>query len=149
MATKAKAPEKGKIDWLTIGIVGAGAAGLGVGLILWLKKDAFAAGDKIYCGYKYQHEGPGGPFLFKISLGSWVGIGEVGWFDELDGTQQEFEGDIPESAQLETVKTMVTYVIPDILGKGKYDVEASIRYPDGSIVPGMRVIAKNIVVIEG
>lgn len=146
---KASTPQKGKVDWVTVSAIGVGAVGLGVGLFLYFRKSAFAAGDKIYCVYKYQHQGPGGPYIFRVVMGSWVGIGALGWFDELDGTQQEFEGEVPASEQMENVQTLVTYEIPDILGEGTYDVEASIRYPDGSIVPGMRVIAKNIVEVEG
>ncbi len=154
MVTKAKtpakkAPETGNTDWATIGIVGAGAVGLGVGLIFYFRKTTFAAGDKIYCIFKYEHEGPGGPFIFRIVMGNWMGIGGAGWFDELDGTLQEFEMEIPAAGDFEPIKTLVTYEIPEVVGKGKYDIEASIRYPDGSIVPGMRVIAKNIVVVGG
>ena len=158
MVTKAKAavkktpektPQKGKTDWGTVAIVGVGAVGLGVGLLLYFKKDTFGAGDKIYPVFKYEHKGPGGPFIFRVVLGNWVGIGEAGWFDELDGTLQEFQTDIQASDDFVTVNTLVIYQIPEVLGKGTYDVEASIRYPDGGIVSGMRVIAKNIVVVEG
>lgn len=143
---------KKKTDWLTPVAITLGVAGVGFGLWMILGQKAFAAGDKIDCLFKYNHSGPGGDFKFRVVLGHIIGIGEpFQWFDEeetIPGYLQEFVNPITPSATFEKKETLITYQIPEILSKDKYDLEASIRWPDGSIVSGMRVMADDIIVVK-
>ena len=150
MVTKTKPPEaiKRKPDILTPLVIVGGAAAVGLGLWLFLRKKAFAAGDKIDCLYKFEHAGLGGDFIFRVVMGhTWDVLG-LPVFDEMPETRQEFTTPIPPSADFEKKEVKVTYQVPDVLAKDKYDLEASIRWPDGSIVSGMRVIANDIIVVE-
>lgn len=133
-----------KIDWLPPVAITLGAAGTGLGLWLLLRKKAFAAGDKIDCLFKYNHTGPGGNFIFRVVMGHTI----LFVFDEMPETRQEFTKAITPSVTFQAKQTKVTYQVPQVLAKDKYDLEASIRWLDGSIVSGMRVIANDIIVIE-
>lgn len=150
MVTKTKPPvtaPKEKKDWLTPVALTLGVAGAGVGLWFLLHKKAFTTGDKIDCLFKFEHAGPGGDFIFRVIMGHTIGEPPLGWFDEMAETRQEFTMPITPSADFQKKEVKVTYQVPDVLAKDKYDVEASIRWPDGSIVSGMRVIANDIIVV--
>jgi len=144
-----KSVAKEPVDWGTIGALGAGGAALGLGLFFWMRKTAFAAGDDIYCRFKYQHAGPGGAYNLRVVMGHTITLGPIEVFDEMEETRQEFAIIVPESAELEPVVNLATYQVPEVLAPDKYDVEASLRYVDGSIVSGMRVIANDIVEVGG
>lgn len=151
MVTKTKTPvitPKEKVDWLTPVAISLGAVGAGLGLWFLLRKKAFAAGDKIDCLFKFEHAGPGGDFIFRVVMGHTIEIPIWPIFDEMPETRQEFVSPIPPTANFEKKEVKVTYQIPAVLAKDKYDLEASIRWPDGFIVSGMRVIANDIIVIE-
>ena len=152
MVTKTKpavtTPPKGKTDWGTPLIIVGGAAACGLGLWLFLRKKAFATGDKIDCLFKFEHAGLGEDFIFRVVMGHTFDILGLPVFDEMPETRQEFVNPIPPSVDFQKKEIKVTYQVPDVLAPDKYDVEASIRWPDGSIVRGMRVIANDIVVVE-
>lgn len=141
---------KKKTDWLTPVAITLGVAGMGFGLWMILGQKAFAAGDKIDCLFKYNHAGPGGDFKFRVVLGHIIEL-PIPVFDEeetIPGYLQEFVKAITPSATFEKKETLVTYQVPEILGEDKYDLEASIRWLDGSIVSGMRVLADDLIVVK-
>lgn len=136
-------------DWVPIAAVGLGGVALALGVYFWTRKPpVFRAGDKVDSHYVFNHAGPGGEFLFRVTMGHTLKVGPVELFDEMEETRQEFAAPVEPSEKFDTKEVLVTYQIPEVLSPDKYDIEASIRYPDGSIVPGMRVIADDIVVVE-
>lgn len=139
---------KEKPDILTPVAISLGVVGAGVGLWLLLRKKAFAAGDKIDCLFKFEHAGTGGDFIFRVVMGHTFDILGLLVFDEMPETRQEFINPIPPSTDFQKKETLVTYEVPEVLAKDKYDLEASIRWPDATIVWGMRVIANDIIVVE-
>ncbi len=128
--------------------VGLGAAGLAAGLIIFFKKPGFGAGELIYCVFKYRHAGPGGTYKARVVMGHTIGSPPFGYFDEMDETIQEFNIEVPASDDFQDVENIVAYEIPGVLNPDKYDVEASLRYPDGNIISGMRVIANDIIQVS-
>lgn len=140
--------EKGGSKALPIIAVALGAGGVIAGLIIFFKKPGFGAGDKVYCVFKYLHAGPGGAFRARAVMGHTIGSPPFGYFDEMDETAQEFDIEVPASDELEDVKNLIVYEVPEALAKDKYDLEASLRYPDGTIVSGMRVIANDIIQVS-
>jgi len=137
--------KKGAGKALPLIAVGLGVAGVITGLVIYFKKPGFGAGDKIYCVFKYQHAGPGGVYRARVVMGHTIGTPPVGYFDEMDETMQEFDIQVPASDELKDVKNLVIYEVPEALSKDKYDLEASLRNPDGTIISGMRVIANDII----
>lgn len=135
-----------KADWLVPTAIVLGGAGVIVGLLIYFKKTAFGAGDKIYCVFRYNHAGPGGEYIARVIMGHTIGSPPIGYFDEMDETKQEFNIEVPASTELEGVKNLAIYEVPKVLVPDKYDVEASLRYPDGRII--MRVIANDIVQVK-
>ena len=139
-----------KRDIVTPLAVAGGAVAVGLGLWLFLGKKAFGAGDKIECTFKYKHAGPGGNFKFRVVVGHITGVCPACWFDEeenIPGYLQESTMPIEGSTQFAEKETVVVYEVPDIMHEDKYDLEASIRFMDGSIVPGMRIMADDIIVV--
>lgn len=140
--------EGGGSKALPIVAVGLGVAGVAAGLFIYFRKPAFGAGDKVYCVFKYQHAGPGDAFRARVVMGHTVGSPPFGYFDEMDETMQEFDIEVPASDELEDIKNLVIYEVPEALNPDKYDLEASLRNPDGTIVSGMRVIANDIIQVK-
>lgn len=138
-----------KRDWVPVAAIGVGAAALGVGIYFWTRKPpVLGAGDKVDCHFVFNHAGPGGEFPFRVTMGHTLKVGPIEIFEEMEETRQELVAPVEPSEEFDTKEALVTYQIPEVLSPDKYDIEASVRYPDGSIVPGMRVIADDIVVVE-
>lgn len=142
-----RAPGK-KTNWTPIVAVAGGSTLLGLGLWIYFRGKPFGPGDKIDCLFKFKHAGPGGDFVFRLVMGHTIEVPGFPIFDEMPETMQEFTLPIPPSDDFEMKEIEVTYEVPEVLAKDKYDLEASIRWPDSSIVDGMRVIANDIIVVE-
>jgi len=138
-------------DWVTpVAVVGGGAA-LAIGAVMLFKQKGFGPGQGIKCTFSFKHSGPGGDFKFRVVLGHIIGISPLAWFDEEENIPnylQESVGLVAASNTFEEKQAVVYYKVPKILRADKYDLEASIRYMDGSIVPGMRVMADDIVIVK-
>lgn len=129
-------------DWITpVAVVGGGAA-LAVGaVLLFKKKEELVPGeDNLQVTFRFDYRGPTENYTFRVVLGR---KGLIEFYEE-EATRQEFVSLVEGLADWQRHEVEVLYEIP-IVGEDIHDVEFSVRYMDGKIVPGMRVIAYDII----
>ena len=132
-------PDTGK----TIAI-GAIVGAVGYGIYKWIvgQKPGYVAGDILIATFNFNYKGPADSYIFRIVIGYYHGI--IPYFDEVPGTKQEITASLTATTAFTPKEVIVEYRVPELLSKGEYDVEASIRtYPDNKIL--IRYVTKGLV----
>lgn len=114
-----------KKDWVTPVALVSGAALLGVGAYLVLKKPSvIRPGDKIQAVFAFKYTGTGGDYAFQVSFGEQ--IFDTGIFDHVPNLVFPFDVHLSE-AKSYSIPLLIT--LPVGIGAGKYDCEAIIATP--------------------
>jgi hypothetical protein len=129
-------------DWVTPVAVFGGGVALATGAILLFKgKPTIKPGQKLNVKFSFEYYGPVGNYMLRVALGN-----IIGWtFSTEESSIQDFPILLDYSTSWVEYEDVVIYAVPSVLSENIHDAEFSIRYANGSIVSGQRVLADNII----
>lgn len=148
MVTKTKPTitiPKEKKDWVTPLVVAGGAAAVGVGLYLFMKKPpGVSPGGKVRAHFSFDYMGEGGIYIIQVSFGT---LYPLNIFDHIEGMTWDMKVELPAP---DTYEFDLDCKIPSAAKAKKYDAEALIRTPEMGIFDYLiKIYTKSAIEVRG